>query len=433
MKKTKIILSIIVFAFIAGSCRDEMPVANRPFDYGEDFPSIFESFWTGMNNNYTFWDVDPTDWDAVYHTYKPKFAVLDINEPQDIVTAFEYFEEMTKDLVDGHLAILVEEKYQDVLGSAGINPVINPSAKRHSQKSDYHDHALLQKFILSTLPDKYLDNALKGVAQTDKQFAMIQGNINSNLANGKNICYLHFTSFAMTKYFFSGQDLQGTPISDILEEFAEAVSNPSLDGVIIDLRGNGGGAAADLRLLWANILMGRDVLAGYDRKKIGDGRLDYGPRTPFYLQTLPADALEDIYAKTGINFSTNPHPVTAPIVVIADLNSVSCSEITTIALSNLPNGYFVGEATWGGQGKLSPENKTHLLYNAGQFNTSFFSMVYTPFIIFEAPDGKCYEGKGYSPKDAPRGYEVKYNAAAIQAGNDPQLEKAIEVIITNSK
>jgi len=244
---------------------------------------------------------------------------------------------------------------------------------------------------------------------------------------------LHFNGFLITPYFTSGQnDVQGfTPISDILEQFAKAVSNPSLEDVIIDLRGNRGGAVFDLSILWAHILMGRDLPAGYNRMKIGDGRLDYGPRIPFNITN---SYVEETFAYRGINIPPrNPRPVTVPIVVLADLNSISCAEISTIALSNLPNGYFVGETTWGGQGQLIENNNTHIMYNAGQFNNSFFDMVYTPFVIFEAVDGKCYEGKGYSPKNAPRGYEVKYNKAAIQTGNDPQLEKAIEVIITNSK
>ncbi len=423
MKKIIFYTAILAVAIVTTtSCRKEMPVLNHPENYyQEDFASVFESFWTGMNNNYIFWDIDPTDWDAIYEEYKPKFADLDINENEDIETAFEYFEEMTRDLVDGHYTLMVNGYYAQHLRVNGTSP----SQNRHMQNRNYHSSASMQHFIMNNLPSRYLNNVNTGMT-ADGSLAVIQGFVNPEKVGGKKVCYFYFSRFAFTSYFMGElRDRYGyTRISEIMNNLAEIFADPELDGVVIDMRSNGGGSVWDLSVLWGSMLIGGDIHAGYQRKKSGEGRLDYGPRVP--LTVRPFEDVQSEYA--DLTPRKNPNPVTAPIVVLADLNSVSCAEISTMMLSHLPNGYFVGETTWGGQGFLS--NSALLLHNAGTFSNSFLSLVYTPFVINEAPNGKCYEGKGYSPSDAPagHGFEVKYNEAQLAAGVDPQLEKAIEVI-----
>jgi hypothetical protein len=432
MKFTKILLSFAVVVAITASCRKNMPVPNRPYDYGTSFDAVFESFWTGMNSNYAFWGVDPTDWDAVYTTYKPKFAELDIYDTLDVVTAYEYFAEMTKDLVDGHYSILFNQNYTEILRNAGYNSAISPIFTRHLQNGNYHDGVFMDDYIFNELPAKYLSNSFIGKADVGQEppLKMVQGYVNKTISQGKNIGYFYINVFDIYNYFMQGIDDQTpglTPISDILDTFAATAADPNLDGVIIDMRGNIGGAVDDLNLLWGSLLVGKEFLTGYIYTKIGEGRLDYGPKIPDIIRPY-----NEVYPE-ATDVHTNPHPVTAPIVVLADINSVSCAEVTTIALSNLPNGYFVGERTWGAQGILISDNRSIALMGGGTFNNSFFDLVYAPFGMSKAVDGKCYEGKGYSPNDAPRGYEVKFNAAAIAAGNDPQFEKAVEVILNSAQ
>ena len=74
--------------------------------------------------------------------------------------------------------------------------------------------------------------------------------------------------------------------------------------------------------------------------KDGLGRLDYGPWVPCIL--APAE---------------NHRKVEAPIVVLANLYSVSMSEMTSLAVSALPNGCIVGKRTFGGTGPLSGDFK----------------------------------------------------------------------------
>ena len=41
------------------------------------YTSQFDYLWKCMSTGYVFWDVDETDWDAVYAEYMPKFQALD--------------------------------------------------------------------------------------------------------------------------------------------------------------------------------------------------------------------------------------------------------------------------------------------------------------------------------------------------------------------
>ena len=103
------------------SCREELPDLKHPKDYNtDDLLSIFDSFWTGMNNNYIFWDVDSTDWDAVYTKYRPLFSKLNIHDTSDIKTAHFYFQEITAGLVEGHFLI----KFNENLNLPSISPSV---------------------------------------------------------------------------------------------------------------------------------------------------------------------------------------------------------------------------------------------------------------------------------------------------------------------
>jgi hypothetical protein len=436
--KNKIGAIALALLITAAGCRKEMPELNTPQSYQRyDFASVFESFWTGMNNNYVFWDVDPTDWDAVYDKYQPKFALLNIDSLSDKIKAYEYLTEMTANLVDGHYVIQINEDFLKY--SNGRQIAINPAATRHENEPDYHtDDNLNQYRFWGTFANKYLrDDYQKGIAEVSK------GNILQVLSGKvadteKNILYFHFSGFNFWGYFSALANYGSVrdsvnpaahfvSITDLLADFFTALEDHSLDGVVIDLRANGGGYNDDLNWLYGSKLVGKPFTIGSFRNKAGEGRLDYSTKVPFVVAPLEevCSAKELAIFPTGFA-ATTTHPVTAPIVALADVNSVSNGEIMTMAISALPNGYFVGETTWGGHGSLM--ESAMMSYNGGQFSNNFLSLVYTPYRIFAYTDGVVYEGKGFSPANAPRGYEVKYDSAAFAAGNDPQLEKAIEVI-----
>ena len=108
MKQRYLFIIAALFAFAA--CREDYPDMQNPrWDMNiYNWDQAFESYWNGLNYNYVFWDIDPTDWDEVYREYKPRFEALksfgfDSTEINN--QAFDMIREMSGNLIDHHFAI----------------------------------------------------------------------------------------------------------------------------------------------------------------------------------------------------------------------------------------------------------------------------------------------------------------------------------------
>lgn len=379
-------LTLFLLVVFAG-CQPELPAIYAPESATVgSLEQEFEVFWNGMNNNYIFWDVDPTDWDAVHGQYKPLFAQL--KDEEDIEKARTYYTAMTAKLIDSHYAILFND---------GTN--ISPASNRVKQRPTYHD-PLRNEHFNTIVQKKYLaENSLSGTgidSEGDTHF-FVAGKLKNT-----NILYFHFSGFALSDIYQKKDESAAAVIQYVLDE----LRNPNLDGVIIDVRSNGGGQARDLDFL-VGCLTDKPYVYGALRSKSGMGRLDYLPWTP-----------------ASVNPPAGSKAFTKPVIALADMHSVSMAEITSMAIKALPggNGRIVGERTWGGQGPIS-ENK---VYNGGQFTISRspnIKLVYTSSNMLRYKDGRIYEGLGFPPD-----VEAPYNAAALKVGKDTQLEKAIAQI-----
>ena len=107
MKATSLINRILRYLLlcilvISAGCNTDEPGTHPEH---ESLEGIFESFWHQMNENYVFWDVDSTDWNGVYDQYQSLFSQLDLNKEADVGTAAMYFQEITKNIRDGHYFI----------------------------------------------------------------------------------------------------------------------------------------------------------------------------------------------------------------------------------------------------------------------------------------------------------------------------------------
>jgi hypothetical protein len=377
----------VVVLVLLISCRKEFPKVNDPANnnHAVDFKAVFENFWNGMNNNYIFWDTDPTDWDEVYRHYQPLFAQLDIENKNDIRTAYLYFQEMTSTLIDCHFSLIFNSYFN--------LPTINPSLERKKKSPDFHN-PISRNFYFASVFSNYcdLENKAMGV---ENGFMAVSATIE------QKILYLYLSEFSLTEVYWENPD---NHIKQVLNNFFDLLKDTAdIKGVILDLRGNGGGYLSDL-----NILMGQMVDAkteiGYTRCKTGDGRLDYSPWIPAYI--TPAAGAKKI---------------TAPIVVLGDMFSASMAEMTIIAVNTLPNGYFIGEQTWGAQGPLID---VEAKFNSGIFECRpFFEQVMMSSHALKDKNGKQYENIGLKPL-----IEVKHNQQALNSGKDKQLEKAVELI-----
>ncbi|HIW09903.1 MAG TPA: hypothetical protein H9888_00230 [Candidatus Rikenella faecigallinarum] len=390
----------------AVSCRRQAPELTNPNDLrvNTESPSqVFLAFWQGMNNSYGFWDIDPTDWDAVYDHYLPIFERLDTElatlptTEERMGRLQELYTEMCSKLIDHHLTLTF---YPETDSAFRISP-----GMLEAQSRDYAHQP------------QVINNTLRTVYEANKQAGRITDDVvgvyndptgeNSMLAISYKIdgvIYLHFTSFSFTGAIANDP---GNPAEQALRNFQRLIlETPDIQGVIIDVRDNGGGYLSDMDELLA-YLIDTPFQFAYTRVKSGLGRLDYGPWVPAVV--TPA---------------AQHRGVEAPIVVLTNLYSVSMSELTAMAVSALPNGCVIGERSFGGTGPL-----------AGDFTYSYNGSVSNPAVqIYCATamtkdiNGQIHEGIGIVPD-----IEVLQDAAMeaqLANGVDLQLERALEYIRT---
>ena len=389
-----LLLILLIIISSLSSCRKEISQVNNPVNYtGNNFTDVFESFWNGMNNNYVFWSIDTTNWDRVYTTYKPLFAKLKLLDSTDNQTALKYFQDMTSGLIDSHYTLTFTS-----LGNAQISPAYNRKLAINQVTPD-SIYALPSAMFTTLIPKNYIDAATlkKGIDTvtidgSTTPFTAVSGTIQNK------ILYLYFSDFSFSQ--------SGKNVTPVLNYFFNTIAKlpANIKGIIIDMRGNGGGEIADLNYLLGSMIT-TPLTYGYSRYKNGNGRLDYTPWAPAIVTPQPGAA-----------------NITVPIVALADHTSVSMSEITSMAIKSMPNGKFIGTTTWGANGPLAPQ----VYYNGGQFTAGNYVSVYTSSSMFKYLDGSIYEGKGVPPD-----IFVKETNTAYNSGIDLQLNTAISYINTH--
>jgi carboxyl-terminal processing protease len=158
-------------------------------------------------------------------------------------------------------------------------------------------------------------------------------------------------------------------------------------GLIIDLRNNGGG------FLKTAIEVGSEF--------IDQGVLMY---------EVYGDGKRDEYKALGKGLATK-----IPMVVLVNEGSASASEIVAGAIQDYNRAPLVGVTTYG---KGSVQIWTALSNNEGAIRVTVARWL--------TPNERQINEIGLKPD-----YEVKITDEDIQAGNDPQLDKAVELLITS--
>lgn len=237
-----------------------------------------------------------------------------------------------------------------------------------------------------------------------------------------NVMLLKYNQFSLTS-FIENSFLSETA-KNIQERFIDAYSlwfdnvqelhkAGKLKGVIIDIRGNGGGFINDFQYTLGALLPEGGYKAGKMRAKNGVGRLDYAPLVDAVLPTMSQEheVIDDV-----------------PIVVLANTRSVSMSEFTSIVAKQIPNAYVIGNQTWGGMSSL---NMGHPYYSdtysscVGVFDKTSFSLYIPSYPIFYDGYG-LLENKGVTPD-----IEVNFDPNKyLSTKHDTQLDRALEFIKT---
>ncbi len=414
--KRILILFIAATALLATSCRQHAEELMNPNTVGYTTPSEqFKAIWHGIDNSYAFWDIDPTNWDSLYRVYLPRFEALDESVKEGIPvpteTLREYYTDMCGRFVDHHMNITLTNRWKDRSNTGEerfvqIRPGIIEACQRPYYHDSFTDSVLLEciQKIGAPIYYSYYDSK-----EEIKKSALA--------CNFDGIAYLKLSGYMLTNAFYAPDSLS-VGIQKVYMQFHEWCAAKDLKGIIIDNRGNRGGALDDMMYVISPFLQS-EMLLGHIRHKEGLGRYDYTPWLPFTVQN--GDTLYHLLKRDYPSLDIDSiGDISVPVVALADINSVSMGEITTQAIAQMPNGCFIGERTFGGHGPLFGNFETDY---AGKFSTATYDEVYTSNAVLRDADGKITEGIGYTPR-----YEVLYDEAQMRAGTDVQLNAALNYI-----
>lgn len=183
-------------------------------------------------------------------------------------------------------------------------------------------------------------------------------------------------------------------LEDMYTTFKSAVTNGScafgdktkvqkdnITGVIIDLRGNGGGYVSFLSTIWG-VFFQNPTQFGYVRYKAGYSRLEYTPWIGF--------SITDGY----VNKDLKENMYSGRVAVLVNGFSVSCSEISCVIAKLLPNSRIIGHTTYGGTCALSDRT----IFNSGPFTSEHLS-IYTTTYQFVDMSRESFEIVGIKPDE----------------------------------
>lgn len=332
MKRLLKILTVILVLLPLGACHDQVEWDNDP--YGN-----FDALWTILDEHYCFFAYKDVDWQEVRTRYRAKL--------HDDITSRELFDlcsDMLKELKDGH-----------------TNLISSYDVSRY--------------WIWEQYPVNY-DERLINEHYLNFNYRRASGIKYSILDN--NYAYMYYGDF--TSAIGDGN------LDIVLSTLATS------DGLIIDVRDNGGGYLTNVETLVGRFIDER-TYAGSIQHKTGKGHNEFSEPYDYYF--------EPAHGRVHYN---------KPIVVLANRGSFSATNNFVSIMKSLPNVTVVGDVSGGGCGLPF----TSELPNGWSIRFSAAPIT--------GPDGKLTEF-GVEPD-----VKVDMTQEDIAAGKDTILEKAFDIL-----
>ena len=265
----------LCLSFVLTACVDEDEFANTP-------QGNFEALWQIIDEHYCFLDYKQheigLDWQQVYNKYKVR-----VNDNMNNQQLFEVLAAMLSELLDGHVNMSAAHDY----------------ARNWSWYEDFPAN------FSDSLQRIYLGHDYKIAA--GMQYRVLDDNIG----------YIRYESFQ--------NDIGEGNLNEVLSEFI------TCNGLIIDIRSNGGGNLENARQVAARFAQ-QKTLVGYMQHKTGKGHSDFSAMEPRYIE--PSKQLR---WHKGVCVLTNRHVYSA-------------ANEFTLYMKALPNVKQVGDRTGGGAG-----------------------------------------------------------------------------------
>lgn len=271
LRKKIFLFSGVLFSLLF-SCGESSDFSNTP-------QGNFEALWTIMDQRYCYFDYKKIDWNEIHTQYASRIA-SDMNDQE----LFQILSEMLNELKDGH-----------------VNLYSAFDVSRYW--AWFQDHP--QNFNERLIDEYYL--------RFDYQ--LTSGIKYKVLPN--NLGYMYYGSFSSV--------IGETNLDYILAAFAPC------DGLIIDVRDNGGGMLSMVKRLVSRFI--NDPITGsYIVHKTGKGHNDFSD--PYPIEIEPSVRIR--YQK--------------PIVILTNRSCFSATNNFVSIMKGLPNVTIVGDTTGGGSG-----------------------------------------------------------------------------------
>lgn len=332
MKRLVNILIVMMALLPLASCHDQPEWKNDP--YGN-----FDALWTILDEHYCFFAYKNVDWQEVRQRYRAK-----IHGGISSRELFDLCSDMLKELQDGH-----------------TNLISTFDVSRYWIWEQYpinYDERLIDEYYL------HFDY---------RRASGIKYQILSN-----NFAYVYYGDFA--------NGIGDGNLDVILNGVATS------DGLVIDVRNNGGGYLTNVETLVGRFIDER-TYAGSIQHKNGTGHNDFSEPYDYYFEP----------ARGRVHYNK-------PVVVLANRGSFSATNNFVSIMKSLPNVTVVGDVTGGGCG---------LPFNSELPNGWSVRFSSAPIT---GPDGKLTEF-GVEPD-----VKVDMTDADAALGKDTILETAFEIL-----
>lgn len=249
-------------------------------DYKNDRKGNFDALWKIMDERYCFFEAKDVDWDEVYTRYAPR-----VSEEMSNEALFELMAEMLKELKDGHVNLSTPF---DV-----------------ARYTDWYDDYPRNFYIDLIEHENYLGRDYKIASGLKYKILM------------DNIGYVYYNSF--TAGVGSGN------LHEVIKHLM------TCDGIIIDIRNNGGGQLSNSEKL-AGPFVKEKTLVGYMLHKTGKGHSDFSKP----------------YAKTVEPYAGMSYP--KKVALLVNRRTYSAANDFASAMRYAPNVKLFGDVTGGGGG-----------------------------------------------------------------------------------